>query len=274
VNPIDWKVRAGLFQRVMPHQLPLILGWDVSATVVELPSSAGGLAVGDEVYARLEVARDGAYAELVAAPVETLAKKPDSLDHVHAAAVPIAGLTAWQALFEPAAAGLRKGETILIHGAAGGVGTFAVQLAKWSGAHVIATSSGHNAAFLRELGADAVIDYGKQRFEEVTPKVDAVLDTVGGDTQARSFSVIKPGGVLVSIVGPPRADEAQRRGVRAAAMVARNDLGVLAEITRLLQDNVIRPIVAEVLPLAEARRAHQLSQGGHVRGKIVLRVAG
>jgi NADPH:quinone reductase-like Zn-dependent oxidoreductase len=181
------------------------------------------------------------------------------------------GLTAWQALFDTA--GLNKGQRVLIHGAAGGVGSFAVQLAKWKGAHVIGTASGRNQAFLRELGVDEPIDYEKTRFEDVVHDVDVVLDTLGGDTQKRSWEVLKKGGILVSIVAPPSAEEAAKHGVRSAFFSAQPSSSQLSEIAKLVDAGKLKPVVETVLPLSEARRAHELNETGHTRGKTVLRVA-
>jgi len=162
---------------------------------------------------------------------------------------------------------------VLIHGGAGGVGTFAIQLARWRGATVIATGSAKNEAFLRELGADRFVDYGAQRFEEVVRDVDVVFDTIGGDTQTRSWSVLRPGGTLVSIVSRPAQADADARGARGAYVFIQPNAEQLGQIARLIDDGAVKPVLAEVLPLAEARRAHELSQTGHVRGKIVLEVA-
>jgi NADPH:quinone reductase-like Zn-dependent oxidoreductase len=201
-----------------------------------------------------------------------LAPKPRTLDHLRAAAVPLAGLTAFQMLFDPGALALTKGQTVLIHGAAGGVGTFAVQLAHGRGARVIATGSAKNEAFLRELGADEFVDYGKQRFEDRVRDVDAVLDTVGGDTLDRSWGVIKRGGVLGSIAGQPSAEIAAKHGVRGYFAMTQTRAGDLAELGRLIDAGQLRPVVGEILPLSETRRAHELSEGRHARGKLVLRV--
>jgi NADPH:quinone reductase-like Zn-dependent oxidoreductase len=197
--------------------------------------------------------------------------KPKSIDHVHAAAIPVVALTAWQALFDKAA--LKKGQTILIHGAAGGVGSFAVQLAKWKGAHVIGTASRRNQAFLQELGVDEPIDYEKARFEDVVHDVDVVLDTLGGDTQNRSWKVLKKGGILVSIVAPPSADEAAKHGVRSAFFSAHPSSSQLSEIAKLVDAGRLKSVVETVLPLSDARRAHELNETGHARGKTVLKVA-
>ncbi len=274
VNPIDWKVRAGYLQAHIPFKLPLILGWDVSGVVEALGTGVSGVAVGDEVYSRPDVSRDGAYAEYISVPAPLLARKPRSLDHLRAAAVPLAGLTAFQMLFDPSALALANGQTVLIHGAAGGVGTFAVQLAHGRGARVIATGSAKNESFLRELGADEFVDYNTQRFEDRVRDVDAVLDTVGGDTLDRSWGVIKRGGVLGSIAGQPSAEIAVKHGVRGYFAMTQTRTADLDELGRLIDAGQLRPIVGEVLPLSEARRAHEISQTGHARGKLVLRVVG
>ena len=199
-----------------------------------------------------------------------VALKPKSIDHVHAAAIPLAALTAWQSLFD--SAGLSAGQKVLIHAAAGGVGSFAVQLAKWKGAYVIGTASNRNQDFVRKLGADETIDYQTTRFEDVVHDVDVVFDTIGGDTQKRSWKVLKKGGILVSIVGPPSAEEAAAHGVRQASVFVQPSAAQLTELAKLVESGKLRPIVETVLPLSEARHAHELSQTGHTRGKIVLRV--
>jgi NADPH:quinone reductase-like Zn-dependent oxidoreductase len=228
------------------------------------------LVPGDEVYSRPAVARDGAYAEYIVVRESEVALKPKSIGHILAAAVPVAALTAWQALFDTAE--LIGGQKVLIHGGAGGVGAFAVQLAKWRGAHVIATASKRNQDFLQSLGASETIDYATTRFEEVVRRADVVLDTIGGETQKRSWGVLKKGGILVSIVGPPSPEEATAHGVRHASVVAEPNARQLAEIAELIDSGKLRPVVETVLPLLEAARAHKLSQTGHTRGKIVLQV--
>lgn len=271
VNPIDWKIRAGYLKQVFPYVLPFIPGWDVSGVVEATGAGVTKFKPGDEVYARPDLARDGAYAEYAVVKETETALKPRSIDHVHAAAIPIAALTAWEALFGQAA--LAKGQRVLIHGAAGGVGSFAVQLAKWKGAYVIGTASAQNQAFLRELGVDEPIDYEKTRFDDVVKEVDVVFDTIGGETQTRSWKVLKKGGILVSIAAPPSADEAAKHGVRSAYFRAATNASLLAEISKLVDSGKVKPFVETVLPLAEARRAHELSESGHTRGKIVLKVA-
>jgi NADPH:quinone reductase-like Zn-dependent oxidoreductase len=268
VNPVDWKLRAGYMKEVFPLTFPSTLGWDISGKVEEAGADVTRFKRGDEVYALLE---GGGYAEYAAARETVVARKPGTLDDVQAATVPVAGLTAWQALFEVAQ--LSAGQKVLIHAAAGGVGNFAVQFAKAKGAYVIGTASVKNQAFLRELGVDKAVDYQKTRFEDVVHDADVVLDTIGGDTQERSFKVLKKGGILVSLVQPPSQESATKYGVRALFYGAHASSSDLTEIAKLIDNGKVKPVVETVLPLAEARRAHELSQSGHVRGKIVLKVA-
>jgi len=270
VNPFDWKARAGYVKEFFPLTFPATLGSDVSGTVEEVGPGAARFKRGDEVYASLGL-EGGGYAEYAVAKEAIVAEKPGTLDHVQAAAVPTGGITAWQALFEVAQ--LRAGQKVLIHGAAGGVGNFAVQFGKAKGAYVIGTASSKNQAFLGELGVDKAVDYNKTRFEDVVRDVDVVLDTIGGDTQERSFKVLKKGGILVSIVQPPSQELATKYGVRALFYGAHPSSSDLAEIARLIDSGKVKTVVETVLPLAEARRAHELSQSGHARGKIVLKAA-
>ena len=271
VNPFDWKIREGYLKQMLPLPLPVTVGWDVSGTVEATGSGVTHFKRGDEIYARLDLMKGGAYAEYALANESEVALKPKSTDHIHAAGIPIAGKTAWQALFDTA--NLRAGQKVLIHAAAGGVGVFAVQFAKAKGAHVIGTASGKNQAFLRELGVDEAIDYEKTRFEDVIRDVDVVLDTIGGEVQERSWKVLKKGGILVSVVGPPNAEQAAKYGVRAAMFQMHPGSADLVEIARLVDSGRVKTVVDTVLPLADARRAHELSAKGHGRGKIVLKVA-
>ncbi|HXB57942.1 MAG TPA: NADP-dependent oxidoreductase [Candidatus Acidoferrales bacterium] len=271
VNPLDWRVRQGYMQQFLPLTLPLTLGWDFSGTVEAVGANVTQFKRGDEVYTVLDVTKGGAYAEYAIANASDVALKPKSVDHIHAAGIPVAGVTAWQALIETAQ--LRAGQKVLVHAAAGGVGVFAVQFAKAKGAYVIGTASGKNQAFLRELGVDQVVDYEKTRFEDVAHDVDIVLDTIGGEVQERSWKVLKKGGFLVSIVAPPDAEKAAKYGVRAAMFRGHPDSAALGEIARLVDAGRVKTVVDTVLPLADARRAQELSAHGHARGKIVLKVA-
>jgi NADPH:quinone reductase-like Zn-dependent oxidoreductase len=270
INPVDWKIREGQLKEMLHHTLPLVLGWDVSGVVEALGTGTSRLKVGDEVFSRPDISRDGAYAEFMVIRESEVALKPKSIDHIRAAALPLAGLTAWQTLF--VAGGLAAGQRVLIHGAAGGVGSLAVQLAKWKGAHVVGTASGRNHAFLRELGVDQAVDYQTVRFEDAVQPVDMVLDTMGGDVQERSWKVLKRGGILVSIVSPPSKDTAAAHGVREAFVFTEPNSGQLAEISRLADAEKLKAVVETILPLSDATRGQQLSERGHTRGKIVLRV--
>jgi NADPH:quinone reductase-like Zn-dependent oxidoreductase len=268
VNPVDWKTRQGRYD-TGPIETPLILGWDIAGVIEATGTGVDQFFPGDDVFGMVRFPEFGdAYADYVAAPVSDLAKKPATLSCVEAAAVPLVGLTAWQALFE--AAQLQPGQTILIHAAAGGVGHIAVQLAKWKGARVIGVASAPNAEFLRSLGVDQVIDYTHERFEDVAPEVDVVLDTIGGATQERSFAALRPGGILVSITDTPDAALAQRYGVRSARILVHTSSAQLAEIAHLFESGKLRVEVARAFPLVEAAEAHRLSEAGHTRGKIVL----
>jgi NADPH:quinone reductase-like Zn-dependent oxidoreductase len=248
-----------------------IPGHDLSGVVEEVGSDVTAITRGSEVYALLAFDRDGAEAEYTIALPSELAPKPRTLDHMQAAAVPLAALTAWQALFDHAS--LIAGQTVLIQGAAGGVGVFAVQFARQAGAHVIATASASNRDFLRELGANEIIYYTTTRFEEEVHDVDLVFDLVGGDTLQRSWQVIKPGGVLVSVVSPhPSFAEAKAHDVRPVWFVVEPNRDELIQIGALIDAGQIRPIIDVVLPLSQARQAYEQGARGHTRGKIVLRV--
>lgn len=271
VNPFDCAVRAGYMASYFNHTLPLILGTDVSGVIDEVGRGLTTFKPGDEVYARAGVSRDGAYAQYVALPSTDLAIKPQSLDHQHSAALPHVTLTAWQALFE--LGNLAEGQTVLIHGAAGGVGHVAVQLAKWRGAKVIGTAS-RNLDYLRELGVDEIVDYSAVPFEEVVRDVDVVIDTIGGEVQERSCMVLKPQGILVSVIQTPSDEMTARYGVRSAMVYSTPPIGkVLTEVAALVDAGLVKPHVSTVLPLTEIRRAHEMVESKHTRGKVVLEVA-
>lgn len=263
--PETYQTRAG-DERSLP-----IPGHDLAGVVVEVGPGVTDIAVGAEVYALTAFDRDGAEAEYTLVLPGELAPKPRSLDDVQAAAVPLSALTAWQAFFEHAT--LAAGQTVLIHGAAGGVGVFAVQLARWVGAYVIGTASARNRDFLRELGANQTIDYTTTPFEEVVHDVDFVLDTVGGDTLHRSWQVLKPGGTLVSVVSPrPSLEEAKAHGVHLVWFIVTPNRDQLSRIGELIDTGRVRAIVETVLPLSQARQAYERASKRHTRGKIVLRV--
>lgn len=270
VNPLDSKIREGYVQQFMPITFPYTPGSDFAGIVEEISDGVTTVSVSQEVYGVVEATHGGAYAEYLAAPAATLAPKPLSLDFPKAASVPVVSMTAWQALFD--VAGLSEGQSILIHGAAGGVGMFAVQFAHWKGAHVIATASGVNADFVRELGADEVIEYNTERFEERTSKVDVVLDLIGGETQQRSWQVLKPGGLLAATSAPPSQDEASKHGVRAAMVQMHGSGALLASIAALVDAGQVKTFVGATFPLDQAAKAQLANQSGHVRGKIVIEI--
>lgn len=270
VNPVDAKIRAGKLQGRVDHKLPLILGWDVAGSIEQTGADVTQFKSGDAVYARPDIARDGAYAEYIVVRASEVALKPESLDFIHAAAVPLSALTAWQSLF--IAGDLQPGQTILIHAGAGGVGHYALQLAHWKGAHVITTASARNTDFVRALGADDVIDYTRARFEDVARDVDMVFDTVGGDVQQRSWQVLKRGGILVSILALTVPDEAEQHGWRSAYVFVQPSAQQLTQLASLIDAGNIKPHVDNVMALSDAAKAHILIQGGHARGKIVLNV--
>lgn len=271
VNPVDWKIRDGFGKERFNHQMPLILGWDVAGTIEAIGPEVEKFKPRDPVYGYTSLYRDGAYAEFTIAKQGEIALKPASLDFVQAAAIPIVALTTWQALFDTA--GLQENQKVLIHAAAGGVGSIAVQLAKAKGAYVIGTASARNADFVRELGVDEFIDYQSTPFETVVHDVDVVLDTIGGDTQVRSFGVLRKEGFLVSIVEPPSEQLAVQHGVRSAMLPAQPNAEQLSEISALIDSEKLKPFVETVLPLSEARQAQEMSQSGRTRGKIVLQVS-
>jgi NADPH:quinone reductase-like Zn-dependent oxidoreductase len=269
VNPVDYKLASGAMRAVRPLSLPWIPGGDFSGVVEAVDPGVAGVKPGEAVYG--DSPNGGAYAQFVAAPAATIAPKPGKLSHVEAASVPLAAQTAWQALFDHGQ--LQSGQTVLIHAAAGGVGTFAVQLAHWKGAKVLATGSSDNAGYLRSLGADEVIDYHATPFEAVAKEVDLVLDLIGGETQTRSFSVLKAGGRLVSTVQPPSAADAARHHVQAVRMVMQPSTEGLSQLGALLDAGTPRTVITKTYPLSQAREAWAGLLSGHTRGKMVLEVS-
>ncbi|MGH9763049.1 MAG: NADP-dependent oxidoreductase, partial [Blastocatellia bacterium] len=260
---------SGVVESVAPN-VPDVPDVPDAGNVPDAPNLPDAVKPGDAVYALTDFFRDGAAAGYVAVHSGDLAPKPASLTHTQTAAVPLSALTAWQALFDHAA--LSKGQSVLIHGAAGGVGSYAVQLAHWRGARVIGTGNVADSSFVRDLGADELIDYREERFENKVRDVDVVLDTIGGDTLNRSWGVLRRGGVLVTIVGNVPAEQASRYGVRGVNFIVKPSRSQLIEITRLIEAGELRPIVAATYPLEKAREAFERGLGGHNRGKIVLQV--
>lgn len=264
VNPVDWKIRRGY----IPVPLPAIPGIDLAGVVAAVGAGVSDFREGDAVYG----AGSGAYAEYAVAAAANLAPKPDRLTYEEAATVPVGARTAWAGLFD--AANLQAGQRILIQGAAGGVGIFAVQLARWKGAHVLGTASAANLEFIRSLGCETAIDYHAARFEDVVQDVDVVFDAVGGETLERSYQVVKPGGVLETIVGQPSEEKAKEHDIRVARVGPPAPVAgpILRKVGELVQSGQVVTVVQKVLPLEDARQAHELSETGHGRGHIVLRV--
>ena len=267
VNPIDWKIRQGHMKQIMPANFPLTLGQDFAGEVVERGKAVDQFAIGNRVFGFAQ----GTYAEYAAAPISTVAAMPQSMDFAIAAALPTAGSTALQIIRDvvKAAAGI----TVLIHGAAGGVGSFASQIARNMGARVIGTATGPDLDYLKSLHVDEVIDFKRERFEEKASGVDAVVDLVGGETLARSYAVVKKGGVLVTTVQPVDESAAKQAGIRAVQMFMKRNAADLAELARLVEKGAVKPRLSQTMELKQAREAQELSETGRAQGKVVLKVA-
>jgi len=270
VNPVDWKIREGQRKEKFPVKLPLTLGWDVSGTIEALGEKVSAFRKGDEVYGRPDPTKNGAYAEYIVVKANIISLKPTSIGHTEAAAVPLAGLTAWQALFDHGL--LKAGQKILIHAAAGGVGTYAIQFAKWKGAFVIGTASSANIDFLKRLGADVVIDYKMEDFETVLSDIDLVLDTIGGETQLKSLNILNAGGRVITTLMPEFVAEAKAKNIHLIGFTAQSIPDQLVEIATLIDSGKVKPVIEKVLPFTSARQAQTESEQGHTRGKIVLQV--
>src|ERR1041385_8497247 len=269
VNPADPLTLSGKYAKEFGTHLPLISGYDIAGIVEKTGANVTQLKVGDAVYGYPTFG--GGWAQYVVVKEWEVAAKPKSLNFVETAAVPMGALTAWQALVDVAK--LQPGQTVLIHGGSGGVGAFAVQIAKARGARVIATASTANQDLLKQLGADVAVDYTKTKFEDVAKDVDAVLDPVGKETLARSYGVVKKGGIVMSIVARPDPAELQKRAIRGAFISVHPDAENLVEIARLIDAGKIKPVVTQVLPLSEAIAAQRQAATHHTRGKVVVRIA-
>jgi 2-desacetyl-2-hydroxyethyl bacteriochlorophyllide A dehydrogenase len=269
VNPADPLTLNGKYAREFGTHLPLIPGYDIAGVVEKTGANVTKLKVGDAVYGYPTFG--GGWADYVTVKQGEVAAKPKSLNFVEAAAVPMGALTAWQALVDVAK--LQPGQTVLIHGGSGGVGSFAIQIAKARGARIIATASTANQDLLKQLGADVAVDYTKTKFEDVAKDVDAVLDPVGKETLARSYGVVKKGGIVMSLVARPDPVELEKREIRGAGISVHPDSEDLAEIAQLIDAGKLKPIVTQVLPLSEAIAAQQQAATHHTRGKVVLRIA-
>ncbi|MFT3754091.1 MAG: NADP-dependent oxidoreductase [Paludibacter sp.] len=271
VNPIDWKIREGYLENMHLHHLPLTLGWDFSGTVEKMGSEVKGFRIGDNVYCRPAIERDGSYAEYIEVKANEVALMPKSVTYDEAASIPLVGITAWEALINKAK--IKKGQRVLILAASGGVGSLAVQIAKSRGCYVIGTTSNVNVEFVKNLGTNEVIDYMSQDFSEKLSDIDVVLDTVGGAVQDKAFKVMKRGGIIVSTVGNPNPELAERYGVRVDSIFVGPNAHILNELRDLIDNGQVRPVVDKVFRLEDVKQAQNYSQSGKARGKIVLEIA-
>ena len=270
VNPVDSYVRQGMFAKRGMDNRPAIIGYDISGVVEKTGANAKKFKAGDKVYSYLSVMRGGGYAEFAIAKESETALKPKNINFEEAAAVPLAATTAWQSLVDEAK--LNAGQTVLVHGGSGGVGSFAIQIAKARGAKVIATASTAHQDLLKQLQVDQAIDYTTTKFEDMVKDVDVVLNCVRAEALARSYGVVKKGGIIVSITDEPDQTECAKHGIRGSRLGAHPDANVLEELTKLIEAGKMKPIVSQTLPLADASKAHQQIETHHTLGKIVLKV--
>jgi len=277
VNPVDWKIREGMLAEMFPYEFPIVPGWDAAGVVAAVGKGETGFAAGDRVYAycRKPKIQHGTYAEYVTMAADAVAPMPRTLGFEAAATIPLTGLTAWQSLFDVAK--LSAGQKVLIHAGAGGVGSLAIQFARHAGATVYTTARLQNHTYVKGLGADAAIDYTRQQFVEavraLAPEgIDLVFDTVGGHVQKESYKTLRPGGMLVSIVNIPVPEESSAYGARTNFVFVSPNGEQLRRIAALIDSGVVKPAAHEVLPLEKAAEAQERSRGGHLRGKIVLRI--
>ncbi len=270
VNPVDWKIREGYLQPVLNHSLPLTLGWDVSGEIAAIGKNVNSLKVGDAVYSRPDIAKNGSYAEYIAVVADEVALKPKSLTWQEAAGVPLAALTAWQSLYEIAK--LEAGERVLIHAGSGAVGQFAIQLAKLRGAYVYTTTSARNTELVLKLGADHSIDYRKEDFS-VIKDIDVVFDTIGGETQANSWKTLKQGGRLVSIVDNPDEATATQYGVSAFFCFVQPNSEQLKKLAEFADAGQLKVNIDSEFELNQVAQAHERSESGRAQGKIIINVS-
>jgi NADPH:quinone reductase-like Zn-dependent oxidoreductase len=268
INPIDWIVMSGVMKEMLPYDLPWIVGYDVAGTVIEVGDDVTVLKVGDEVFGRADGMQAATMAEFAAIKASDLAVQATSISHQQSAGIPLAGLTAWQALFEHGA--LQAGQRVLIHAGSGGVGTLAIQFAKHAGAWVATTASARNKELVMSLGADQFVDYSEEDFTDVVEPCDLVVDMLGGETLERSFEVVQPGGRIVSIKGQAPEGLAAEKDVEFKQFFMHPDGAALTKIAGLIDDGVIRPVVDSVFPLDQVAAAYRYAQQGHATGKVII----
>ncbi len=270
INPVDWKIREGYLQAFIPYEMPFTLGWDVAGVVAEVGANVTEFNVGDEVFSRPAINRNGSYADYIAVKADEAVLKSTKLDFAQAAALPLAGITAWQCLVDVAE--VQAGQRVLVHAGAGGVGHLAIQIAKAKGATVVATASAANQDLLVEFGADQAVDYAEAPLSEQIEAVDIVVDTMGGDVQKQSWSLLKEGGILVSVVDQPDETVAQEHNARSAFVFIEPSSRILKELNSLVESDQLKPLIEHRFPLEQIADAHLQSQSGRTRGKIVIDV--
>ena len=271
INPVDWKIREGYLKDFIPYQMPVTLGFDVSGVVSEVGSEVTDFKIGDEVFSRPDISRDGAYADYIAVKADEVAFKSSKLSFEQAAALPLAGITAWQCLIDVGQ--LQAGQRVLIHAGAGGVGHLAIQIAKAKGATVIATASTANQELLTQFGADQAVDYTKGVLLEQIEPVDLVIDTIGGEVQSNSWALLKAGGMLVSIVDQPSEELAKQHNAKAAFVFIESSSRILRELNKLVEKDQLLPFIEHRFSLEQIADAHLQSQTGRTRGKIIIKVS-
>lgn len=270
VNPVDWKLREGYLKEMLSYDMPLIIGWDVSGVIEEVGANVPDFKVGDEVFSRPDIARQGTYAEYVAVDAHLVVKKPEALTFEEAASLPLVAHTAWQVMFEVMDA--KAGDKIFIGAGSGGVGTVAIQLAKAHGLYVITSTSTKNVDWVKALGADEVIDYKQQDPAEIVRDLDFVFDTMGGDGQAKLYQMLKPNGMLVSISTPPDEEQAKQADARVAYVFMQPTGERLQHIAQAVERGELKPVVDRIFDLDQIKEAHDYGEEGHAKGKIVIKV--
>ncbi|WP_142829331.1 NADP-dependent oxidoreductase [Planococcus soli] len=272
INPIDWKLREGYLKDMLPWEFPIILGWDAAGVIAEVGKNVKHYSVGDRVFARPATTRQGTYAEFVPVEMELLAHMPESMTFEQGAAIPLTGLTAYQCIV--GFAEVKKGDKVLIHAGAGGVGSMAIQIANSIGAYVATTASDKNDELVKSLGANRVINYSEEDFSELLENFDAVLDTMGGEVLDKSFKVLKKGGKLISIAGQPSAEKAEEHGVKASDFWLEPNGEQLQKLAHLFVSGELKPTIGHVFEFTEQglKDAHELSESHHARGKIVIKI--
>ncbi|MCA1020825.1 NADP-dependent oxidoreductase [Halobacillus litoralis] len=272
INPIDWKLREGYLKDAVPFEFPIILGWDVAGVVTEVGEDVKSFSPGDRVFARPDTTRFGTYAEYTTVDEHLLAALPKGVTFEEAAAVPLAGLTAWQCLVD--FSNIKEGDRVLVHAGSGGVGHYAVQIAKHMGAYVAATASGKNRDWVEKLGVDRFIDYKEEDFSEVLQDFDIVVDTLGGEVQEKSFQVLKEGGKLPSVVQPPDETKAGEKNIKAGFVWLEPDGEQLSKLSKMMEEGKLKSVIGHELPFSQEglREAHEVSETHHAKGKIVIKM--